>query len=228
MTHFLLMVHSEFCEKLLQKVFMRIPFINIITVPSILSAAPAETHIPELHALLQKNNISINEIRYICVEANYGHAASFDLNTQLIDEMLLSFPDAKIGVYSGTIPCLVKALAYHPRLQVVGKGQDTLKEISGHYDRPLLKEEAERIFTVPQFRDSVSAENSEFSRTRTMSDPQAFVPWVENRVRSPSLPTFTPMYSEASSSCEKASSKPGSGNNSTEKLSKSSNNFKFL
>jgi hypothetical protein len=228
MTHFLLMVHSEFCEKLLQKVFMRIPFINIVTVPFDLCTAPAETHIPELHTILRNNQISTNEIRYICVEANYGHAASFDLNTQLIDEMLLAFPDAKIGVYSGTIPCLVKALAYHPRLQVVGKGQDILTEISGHYGRALLKEEAERIFSVAQFRDSISAENSELSRTRTMSDPQAFIPWVENRVRSPSLPTYTPMYSEASSSSEKTSSKPTSGNNSTEQLSKNSNNFKFL
>lgn len=235
MTHFLLMVHSEFSENFIQKIVTRIPSVNIITIPFALCTANAQTYIQELHNILNKNKISAKEINYVCVESNYGAPSSPELNTVLIEHLISICTTARIAVYSGTSASLAKALVYDFksfRLEVIGKGADTTTEISSHLGHPLTKEESERIFTVPKFRDSITQqnleigcenrENLEYSRIRTRSDPQTFIPLIEHRDRSPSLPSFTPMY-EASST-EESNIKPTKDNSSTKKLTQTSAN----
>lgn len=223
------MVHAKFSENLIQKVMIPIPFVNVVTVPFELSTKNPATFIPELHSILEINNISLEKIEYILVEANYGAPSGSAINKTLIDHLITTFPAARIALHSGTTACLANSLAYNLNsryLEVVGKGTGIDTELSGYLGRPLTEDEAERVFTIAQFRDSIKTQHVNMARNRTLSDPQILAPSIENRVRSPSLPTFTPMYSATPSNTEQVSN-PNSGSSSTETLSKNVSGFRF-
>jgi len=187
------MVHSEFSEKLLQMVLLRIPFTQVITVPNQLSIKTPETYLTALHALVQQSSISNDKVNYICVESNYGQSASEEINTALIDNLLLHFNNARILAFGGTTASLVKALAYRPSISVIGKGPNVLAEITIYCGRELQESEIKRIFTISQFRDSLSLEGSEFTRSRSMSSPEEMSDYIDSHNRSASLP-ITPLF----------------------------------
>ncbi|MBN9287737.1 MAG: hypothetical protein BGO43_02985 [Gammaproteobacteria bacterium 39-13] len=226
MAHIIIMIHDQFSEKMLLRTFQGEQFahIHIIHIPretafnkdfdaqKEILARQMEYAIPANQALnkTQATQWRNQKISLVLFESNYGAPSSPDINEPMLKHLLQEFSNARIVTYSSTIASLGKSLAENDRISAMSKGtvlpQDLAEIFANIPQGTPVDSFAERVLTLPQFRELVKKLNSpqtspEF-RKRSNSTPEATpkeneMTTVPQFSRSHSSFGFTPMFSFA-------------------------------
>jgi hypothetical protein len=119
-----IMVHSNFSEKLLSLKFAKIAHLKIISIPVHESDKQFSVYSQDLNKSLQFNQISENNLEFLIIESNYGKHGDTEINKPLLDYVLMNFPQTRIFTFANTPESLAKALSHHPRLNVLKNSAD--------------------------------------------------------------------------------------------------------
>jgi hypothetical protein len=159
--YIVLMVHSQFREKLMEGFLNRMPFVEPIIIPYHKVAQDKNVHqnLEDLHNEMVRRKIDPKEIEFVIVESNYGHPSVKGINEETFKELIHGYKNAQIIATSGTSESLMRALLYNKCIYVIAVGKK--EELFTEEYWKSANEFLSRIYTMQEVKQLIERTESE-------------------------------------------------------------------